>query len=81
MKQINDIALLVTGVTQCSNIRTRKMGHYSIIDLTIHVDPKIVSTKKIIVLTFFLRAFPLVTKFLQKCNIRYKKQFQEFQRF
>jgi divalent metal cation (Fe/Co/Zn/Cd) transporter len=36
-------AMKANGVQRCSNIRIRKLGHYFMIDLAIHVDPSLVS--------------------------------------
>jgi hypothetical protein len=57
VKQIHDVALTVDGVDNCSNIRTRKMGHYTNIDLTIHVDPLLVY-KNCFLLFIFKECFP-----------------------
>jgi len=42
VKRIEELAIKVKGVEKCHNIRTRKLGHYYMIDLGIQVDQNLV---------------------------------------
>jgi divalent metal cation (Fe/Co/Zn/Cd) transporter len=40
--EVKNIAIKEEGVMACSNIKSRKMGHYSVVDISIEVDPLMV---------------------------------------
>ena len=43
IEQVRAVVQKVDGIKGCSNIRTRKLGHYSMIDLAIELDPNLVN--------------------------------------